>query len=128
MNNIQAMMSGMSAQWQKERSESQMTLGKLIETLAAMPPEMELEGFGEAHSYRGYYSDLAFKKMEQKTTASKALEMARVCMGEVFTGYKGGDFQMGSNTPVWIANYGACGMKIMAIRDDGTLELAEDSF
>lgn len=128
MNNIQAMMDGMSAQWQKERSASQMTLGTLIDTLAAMPPETELEGFGEAHSYRGYYSDLAFEKLEEKTTAGKAHEMARACMGEIFEGYKGGDFQMGRNTPVWIANYGSCGMKIMAIREDGTLELAEDSF
>lgn len=127
MNNIKAMMNEMAAQWQKERSESQITLGKLIDTLAAMPPETELEGFGEAHSYRGYYSDLAFEKMEEKTTSGKVLEMARACMGEVFTGYKGGDFQMGRNTPVWLANYGSLGMKVMAIRDDGTLELAEDS-
>lgn len=121
-------MDGMSAQWQKERSESQMTLGTLIDTLAAMPPETELEGFGEAHSYRGYYSDLAFEKMEGKTTAERALTMARGCMGEVFTGYKGGDYPMGRNTPVWLAEYGSCGMKIVSIRDDGTLELEEDSF
>jgi hypothetical protein len=128
MNNIQAMMDGMSAQWQKERSESQMTLGKLIDALAAVPPETELQGFGEPHSYRGYYDDLAFEKMGEKTTAGKALEMARACMGEIFEGYKGGEFQMGRNTPVWLAKDGSCGMKIMAIREDGTLELAEDSF
>lgn len=50
----------------------------------------------------------------------------RAAMGEVFEGYKGGDFQMGRNTPVWLASYGCSGEKIMAIREDGALELAAD--
>jgi hypothetical protein len=44
----------------------------------------------------------------------------------VFMGYKGGDFVMGALTPVWVANYGSCGQKLMAIRPDGTLETAEN--
>jgi hypothetical protein len=52
--------------------------------------------------------------------------MCRAAIGEVFEGYKGGDFQMGRNTPVWLASYGCSGEKIMAIRDDGALELAAD--
>ena len=58
--------------------------------------------------------------------ASVVLAMCKGAMGEVFQGYKGGDYQMGRNTPVWIANYGDVGKKIMAIRDDGMLELATD--
>lgn len=108
----------------RERAAIQMTLGKLIERLEAMPPETMIEGICAPHSYRGYYSDLAFERGE-KVTAAKALETCRGCMGEVFEGYKGGDFQMGRNTPVWLASYGCCGPKIMAIRDDGTLELKE---
>jgi len=126
--NLQALMDRMSAEWQKERSESQMTLGKMIYALSEMPPDTELEGFGDPHSYRGYYSDLAFKKTEDKITAGKALEMARGCMGEIFEGYKGGDFQMGRNTPVWCADYGCCGKKIMSIQANGTFELKEDDF
>jgi len=114
----------MSAQWQKERAESQMTLGKLIERLQSIPPETMID-IAEPHSYRGYYSDLAFKS-GGKITATAALSMCRAAMGEVFQGYKGGDFQMGRNTPVWCASYGCCGQKIMGIRDDGTLELADD--
>lgn len=120
------MIDEMSAQWMRERAASQMTLGKLIERLESLPPETMIEGIREPHSYRGYYSDLAFE-LGDKVTAAKALETCRACMGEVFEGYKGGDFQMGRNTPVWLASYGVCGLKIMAIHDGGTLELAEDN-
>ena len=53
--------------------------------------------------------------------------MCRKCMGEVFTGYKGGEFQMGRNTPIWLAYEGQCGDKIMSIEDDGNLLLKDDS-
>jgi len=126
MNEMQALMDGMSAEWQRERAASQMTLGKLIKRLESFPPEQLVNGIQEPHSYRGYYSDLAFESPKTQSLACVALEICRKAMGEVFEGYKGGDFQMGKNTPVWSANYGSCGMKIMGIRDDGTLELAED--
>lgn len=125
MNDIQAMMDGMSAQWMRERAESQMTLGKLIERLESMPPDVTVERISEPHSYRGYYSDLAFEPCGM-VAVKDVLEICRKAMGEVFEGYKGGDFQMGRNTPVWSASYGCCGKKIMAVNDDGTLVLAED--
>jgi len=115
----------MSAEWQRERAASQMTLGKLIERLEALPPETMID-LAEPHSYRGYYQDLAFECAIEKVTAKDALAICRKAMGEVFQGYKGGDFQMGRNTPVWRASYGCRGQKIMGIRDDGTLELADD--
>jgi hypothetical protein len=124
MNQMQALVDGMSAQWQRDRAASQMTLGKLIERLETLPPETMLD-LASPHSYRGYYSDLAFE-IGDKIAAADALKMCRAAMGEVFQGYKGGDYQMGRNTPVWRASYGCCGQKIMAVRDDGTLELAED--
>ncbi len=125
MNNMQALVDGMSAEWQRERAASQMTLGSLIDRLEAMPPETMIDGIMGPHSYRGYYSDLAFKGGD-KMTVRDALALCRSAMGEVFEGYKGGDYQMGRNTPIWLANYGDCGKKIMAIREDGTLELAAD--
>lgn len=115
----------MSAQWQKERAATQLTLGKLIDRLEAMPPDVRL-GICDPHSYRGYYSDLAFEFTEMPVTIADALKMARECMGETFQGYKGGDFKMGRNTPVWLADWGSCGHKIMAVNDNGSLELAED--
>lgn len=125
-SDIQRMMDEMSAQWRRDRAESQMTLGKLIERLESMSPDATVKGFENPHSYRGYYTDLAFESSPDTVTVAKALEICRACMGEEFQGYKGGDYQMGRNTPVWLADYGCCGLKIMGIRDDGTLETAED--
>lgn len=127
-NSVQLMVDELSAKWKKERAETQMTLGKMIDALAAIPPETVIEGFGHPDSYRGYYSDLAFDKIDRKMTAGEALEMAKNCMGEIFEGYKGGDYMMGRNTPIWLAEYGSCGMKIMGINDDGSLELKEDEY
>lgn len=123
---LQAMMDALSARWMRERAETQMTLGKLIDRLEALPPGQAIEAINEPHSYRGYYSDLAFERADGTQTASEALTICRSAMGEVFQGYKGGDYTMGRNTPVWIASYGCCGDKIMAIRDDGTIELGKD--
>jgi hypothetical protein len=127
MFNVQTYIDGLSAQWQKERADTQMTLGKLIDRLAAMPPDAQVCKLSCPHSYRGYYTDLAFEPTTDHMTVADALVTCRAAMGEVLIGYKGGEFQMGRNTPVWIAEYGHCGKTFLAIRDDGTLELAEDN-
>jgi hypothetical protein len=124
---LQALVDGMSAQWQRERAETQMTLGKMIEKLEAMPPEKEISGLGYLNSYRGYYSDLAFEPTDSSETVKELLERCKAAMGQVYTGYKGGDYVMGALTPIWVADYGCCGDKLMAIRDDGTLETAHDA-
>jgi len=123
MNDMQALIDGMNQQWQKERAETQMTLGKLINCLERVLPKTPVN-IGEPHSYRGYYCDLAFERVE--STAGEALAMCRECLGEIFIGYKGGEFQMGKLTPVWVAFYGDCGKKIMTVKDDGTIETAEE--
>ena len=125
---IQAFLDGMSSRWQKERAESQMTLGKMIDALAAMPPDAKVSALSGAHSYRGYYSDLAFEPGNpgQTRKASELLADCRSAMGEVFEGYKGGEYQMGRNTPVWVSHYGDTGLKLMGFNPDGTLATAED--
>jgi hypothetical protein len=110
----------------RERAATQMTLGAMIAALEKMPPETEIDGIGSAISYRGYYSDLAFQPQPEKIKAGDLLAQCRAAMGQVFEGYKGGDFVMGALTPVWIADYGCCGRKIMAINPDGTIETADD--
>jgi len=122
MEPIQAMMDGMNADWQRERAKTQMALGKMIEVLEAMPATTEIEGLGKFDSYRGYYCDLAFEPIKGKRPTSDILEQCRDAMGQVFTGYKGGKFMMGKLTPLWLAGYGDCGEKIIAIRSDGTVE------
>lgn len=106
---IQAMIDGMSAAWQKERSKTQLTLGGLIKVLEGVDPERKIVGLGPPMSYRGYYSDLAFKPDPTPKTVAEVLAVAKECMGKVFEGYKGGDFQMGETTPIWSAMYGDSG-------------------
>jgi hypothetical protein len=124
--NLQAMMDGMSAQWQRERAETQLTLGKLIADLEAMPGDAQVVNLRDPDSYRGYYSDLYFKRQDGTRPASELLTDCKAAMGQVFTGYKGGDYVMGAFTPLWIATYGCSGQKLMAVHLGGDVETAED--
>ena len=123
---LQAAVDGMSAQWQKQRAAGQMTLGSLIDALAAMPEGASVANLRDAHSYRGYYCDIAFERHEGVRPATGLLADCRAAMGEVFMGYKGGDYVMGRQTPVWVASYGCCGDKLMAIGASGNLEVSDD--
>ena len=124
--NIQAMLDGMRSGMQRERAATQMTLGDVIETLEELPPDTEIEGLKSLHSYRGYYNDLAFEREGGKRPACEILAICRTAMGKIFTVYKGGDYMMGEYTPMWIADYGCCGGKIIEIRKDGSIETALD--
>jgi len=126
MHPLQAMVNGMSAQWTRERAETQMTLGKLIAALEVMPDDTHVANLCEPDSYRGYYSDLYFERHDGTRPVSELLAECKAAMGQVFTGYKGGDYMMGALTPLWIATYGCVGQKLMAVRADGEVETAED--
>ena len=123
---IQDMLAGMSKRIQEERAGVQMTLGKLIKALEAMPAGAQVSNINGAHSYRGYYDDLAFERGEGTQPASELLAKCRDAMGRVFDGYKGGDFVMHENTPVWIAEYGNCGQMLMGFHPDGTIIAKDD--
>ncbi len=123
---LQAFVDGMSAQWMRERAETQLTLGDLIEVLQSMPADAQVKNLINAHSYRGYYSDLAFEEGEGMRPAGDLLSDCRDEIGAVHKGYKGGDFTMGSGTPLWIASYGSCGLKLMAVHAGGEVETQED--
>ena len=123
---IQFLINRMNAEMQRVRMTTQMTLGKIIDRLTQMPPKTMIDAIEYPHSYRGYYCDLAFERGEGRMLASDALILCKDAMGEIFEGYKGGDYQMGRNTPVWIADYGSCGQKIVNVLDDGSFELEND--
>jgi hypothetical protein len=122
---IQFLIDGMNAAEQKRRAGLQMTLGQLIAALEAMAPDLVFEGPVKARSYRGYYCDLAFDV--ESTTVAESLALARSCMGKVFGGYKGGDFTMGANTPIWVAEWGSTGRPILGLSQTGELELGDES-
>lgn len=115
---MQAMVNGMNAAWQRERAQSQMTLGSLIKALEALEPTRLIEMLHDPHSYRGYYSDLAFEPGGGTRTVGELLADCRECMGKVFEGYKGGDFQMGASTPIFVAMYSRTGPRLMGIEAD----------
>ena len=129
-NNIaQILVDGMAAQAMRERQESgQMTLGRMIDVLAGMDEKRPVSNLFGAHSYRGYYTDLAFELAPGTRQAGELLAECRSVMGKALTGYKGGEFVMGENTPVWVADYGCCGEKLMAINPDGTISDAPDEY
>lgn len=62
-------------------------------------------------SYRGYYDHLSFTfdEVGRGPTVETVLGWLRESNGKVFTGYKGGDFQMHDGTPLWVANRGNSG-------------------
>ena len=127
MIDMQALIDGKSAQWQKERAETQITLGKLINKLESMSPDTVIHGLGELDSYRGYYCDLAFDPDCEKISAGDLLKQCRGAMGEIFEGYKGGEYAMHANTPLWVAEYGECGKKLVDVLDSGEVITAEDN-
>lgn len=99
------------------RPAEQFRLGTLIDRLGAIDDQsLEVRfdfGYNRPvcfESWRGLYAELALTYSEeygtQHVTVSGLLAMAKEADGEVFEGYKGGDFQMGRETPLWVANYG----------------------
>ncbi|MDD5543867.1 MAG: hypothetical protein PHX83_11895 [Acidobacteriia bacterium] len=127
MFDMQALVDGMSAQWQRERSKTQLTLGLLIAALESMPPESRVANLCAPHSYRGYYCDLAFELTDGTRAASELLAECKGAMGKVFTGYKGGDFVMGALTPLWVSKYGESeGVRLISVSVGGGIETAEE--
>ena len=77
-------------------------LKELIEELEKMPKDGVVPfGFGKPMSYRGYYGDLAFEPV-LNAKIGDMLEFAKSAMGKTFTGYKGGEFEMGEFTDCWV--------------------------
>ena len=116
---FQLMADGFSKQLHEERSKTQLTLGKLIDLLESIDQSRMVTGLGPLDSYRGYYSDLAFEPTAEARTVAGLLSECRKAMGEVFVGYKGGEFVMGRNTPLWVSPYGsASGDRLMGLNVD----------
>lgn len=85
------------------------------------------------NSYRGYYEELAIPgSTEEARSIDVWLKWLREANGTTYQGYKGGDYVMTRNTPLWAANYGeSSGRFIQAViaerpkegMEDGAVEL-----
>lgn len=103
-------------------SKPQMTLGEFIRALERQDQD-EKVSFDFVHfgptkfdSYRGYYDQLALgygggrhDHAYEHQTVAQLLAHARECVGKEFTGWKGGEYTMHSDTPLWVANPGETG-------------------
>lgn len=89
-----------------------MMLGDLIEMLREVDPAVVVPlGFGNPHSYRGYYERLAFERRENATVGEMLAE-AESALGKTFQGYKGGEYRMDTFSDVYLAEYGCVGEEI----------------
>ncbi len=122
---FQKLFDAMSAQDRQTRSRYHVTLGSLIEALREVDLDMQVlvrneegEDFfpGRFDSYRGYYADLSLTEGKEPMTVNTLLSQAEVALGSTFEGYKGGEFVMGEDTPLWFAEYGCCGPAIVDAR------------
>lgn len=124
---LQALVNAMNTAASDARGNYHLTLGGLIDALERAHPEMfvvydtvEADSPSAPESYRGYYSDLSFPPSATPITAASLLKEARDAVGGTFEGYKGGDFEMHSGTPLWASPYGISnGIAIMDAKEIG---------
>jgi hypothetical protein len=76
-------------------------------------------------SWRGVYAELAigYEDVKDWPKLSVILAEFKSAVGKTFTGYKGGNFKMGRNTPVWVANYGDVGDTAIVEVENGGYEV-----
>lgn len=106
----------------EKRSREGLTLGELIDTLRSMSPDTKVSNLTFPHSYRGYYTDLAFEKESGTRLASELLSECESALHRTFCGYKGGEYGMNRETSVWVAEYGCTGERLIRLGSDGTIE------
>ena len=119
---IQDMVNSMNEVGKNQRSGYHLTLGGLIDKLGEGNPSLMVP-LSAPHSYRGYYTDLAFEPGE--TLLGELLSKCKVVLGTTMTGYKGGEFLMDKDVPLWVSEYGcASGIALLDIEiQDGKVEL-----
>jgi hypothetical protein len=92
-----------------------MTLQELIAFLECQDPDLVVPlGFGSPHSYRGFYSELAFEPAADVTVRAM-LEAAQSALGRSYEGWKGGSYIMDAGTPCWLAWEGNSGDQSLGV-------------
>lgn len=136
MNDIELIMKLSAHQTYQENLEKGIILlRELIQKLESMSQNKIIEfDFcatpNEAHSYRGYYRDLAFSfapgteyydhviEPIPPKTVSQFLKECKEADGKTYTGWKGGDFTMSGTTQVWASQEGmSSGIAITDIKE-----------
>src|SRR5690606_12034716 len=61
--------------------------------------------------YRGYYERLAVEPASNVTVGEMLADL-RGAIGATYEGYKGGEYEMGEWSDVYLAEYGTCGEEL----------------
>lgn len=93
------------------------TIGSVIDALKSAPAGADVQfdfcylAPTTVNSYRGYYDHLALGWSEPSgwPTVATVLAELQSAIGKTFEGYKGGDYKMDRDTPLWVANYSHSG-------------------
>lgn len=109
---IQALFDAMGEASKMQRSNYHLCLGELIKLLEENP-DAEIP-YGCPHSYRGYYSDLALERQNPQFARELLAELKEKVLDKELTGYKGGEFLMSADVPLWVATYGSCGKAVVS--------------
>jgi hypothetical protein len=110
--------------------QQQMTLGEFLAALkrkdGALPVYFDFAYFQpyDVHSYRGDYSQLALGYKIYPGGENCTVEDLRTMLddadGKLFTGYKGGEYEMTAETHVWVANPSeSTGTAVVNVEDQG---------
>lgn len=103
-----------------------MQLGEVIQRLSKEDGDLVLPyGIEHPHSYRGYYERLAVEGDHRPSTIADWLALLRPCIGRTFYGWKGGEYTMGEDSLVYIANEGDCGEPITKLWIDALITIAK---
>jgi len=140
--NLQGIQDFMKKQREESFSNSnQISLGQLIEEIEKCGLEKNDGEIKDVHfdfgtaiptdlaSWRGSYNELALgyrlcgydnnNEHFADCKADKLLNHLKEAVGKEYTGWKGGDFFMNKNTPIWVANQGNSGnTAIVGVLDD----------
>lgn len=106
-----------------------MLLGDFIETLADLDPDLPVVFDNGAHpdsfaSYRGYYDQITLTQGKSPKRVRDVLRAAQKAVGATFQGYKGGDYVMDEDTPLWASDYGDTGLALVGVaRDNGHVKI-----
>lgn len=124
---FQALMDTISEAARTTRKDYHLTLDKLIKVIEdlddrSIPVVVDYDhttGIDSVDSYRGYYADLSLLPTKTVSTADRLYVMLKSAYGSTFEGYKGGDFVMDGDTPLWVAAYGNTGPAVIGAYVDG---------
>ena len=129
MSDMSSFLNAFSDSHKDAREQYHVQLDGLIKALSQTPPDYMVvlndtgQSLDNGHSYRGYYSDLAFEPVTYARTVAEFLAECKDCLDKTFVGWKGGDFKMTSNTALWCANKGDGGLALLNTRVDDKKKL-----